>query len=532
MSGKKLVVSLVATVATAAGVVTVATLAVAGSANAATAVKWRPCKEMPVLECATIKVPMDYARPKGKQISLAISRLLATDAGKRRGVLFTNPGGPGGEGSFMPLAYAEEPIARVYDIYGIDARGLGGSTQLECDLTRVPEAPETSRPADKDFPKIAAQARALAAGCARAGGEFRRHVNTANTARDMNRLRAVLGEKKINYLGVSYGTWLGAVYGQMFPQHLDRSVLDSSLDPDKTWREQAFDVVDTIAANVRAWSRWTARRDATFGLGHTRREVRMNVERIAAALRKGPVAGFKNISEFDTLVGSSVRYRQLWASLAKNLRKTLDEIDGRPADPRLARSNHRAAAAAEQMDEKTMNGVYFAVLCEWDWPTKLEVYYRDMRRVRDTMPYDNSVSQLAPHPCAFNDVAVEAPPAIGRARYPRGLVLASEGDTQTPLVNGQVMARTLGSSLVAVRDEGQHGQYAAGDPDPQNPVNANKCVDDIVNAYLVDGIQPPRRVHCDSANPPADVPTDGGPLGLPIPDLGELAEGILDNIRP
>ncbi|AHH98712.1 alpha/beta hydrolase [Kutzneria viridogrisea] len=530
MFRRKLLVGVVVTAAAAS--VTVGT---AAAAQGGSGPDWSPCTDLQPLECTTIAVPMDYSRPDGPQLTLALSRLKAKEPEHRRGVLFTNPGGPGGEGRELPTGYADDPIAKVYDLIGIDVRGLGGSTQLNCEVPGV-AAPETTRPSDQQFRQIAEAERQWEAGCQRGGGELRQYVTTANTARDMDRVRQALGEEKINYLGVSYGTWLGAVYGQLFPEHLDRSVLDSSLDPTTTWHDQAYDVVDTIKANFGKWAAWAADRDGTFRLGNTPRKVRASVDKIAAALATKPVGGLANQSELDLTVGQFTRYRQSWAPLAKQLQKTLAELPLPTGDPKLAESNRRAAAAAGQLaaKAKTENGVYRSVVCEWAWPTNLDGYYRDMRRVRDDFPYGNTVSQMAPNNCAFHRHQGEPLPRIGRAQYGKGLVLASDGDTQTPLANGEAMARTLGSTLIAVHDEGQHGQYSAGPSDPNIPVKPNTCVNEKVNAYLIDGRLPAgNRVDCATANPPAAVPTDPAPGVLDsIEDLGHLAEQLLHTILP
>ncbi|WP_158894780.1 alpha/beta fold hydrolase [Amycolatopsis anabasis] len=529
---KKLIagVSVVAVGATVAVVLS-------GSATGAQGLSWAPCEgeELQGLECATLEVPMDYDHPDGTRIKLAISRLKAKDPRHRRGVLLTNPGGSGGAGRDLPTAYADQPIAGAYDIIGIDVRGLGGSTPLKCEKPGGHEPEESTRPSDADFRRIAENERQWEAGCQRGGGEFRRHVTTPNTARDMDQVRQALREEKINYLGVSYGTWLGAVYGQLFPEHLDRSVLDSSLDPGTTWHDQAYDVVDTIKANFDKWADWTARRDGTFHLGDTRAKVRADIDKLADALAAKPVGGIENQTQLDTAIGQYTRYRQTWAPLAKQLQKTLAALDLPGADPALVESNRRAVAAADQLEKqaKTENGVYRTVLCDWDWPTDLGHYYRDMRRVRDTLPFGGTVSQMAPNNCAFHRHENEPLPKIDLAAYPQGLVLASDGDTQTPLVNGEAMAKTLGSSLIAVHDEGQHAQYAMGTSDPDIPVNTNACVNDAVNAYLVDGKLPPRRTDCATTNPPAAIPTDPAP-GVEdlIADLGRIAEQLVHAVLP
>ncbi|NEE52987.1 alpha/beta hydrolase, partial [Streptomyces sp. SID8455] len=149
-------------------------------------------------QCATIKVPLDYRAPGGKRIELAISRISSTGPGKRHGVLLSNPGGPGGQGIYMPLALQEElPEAalREYDLIGFDPRGVGRSTPVTCDLT--PEEENWLRPYKKEtFTKDVAWARKVADKCREKSGAVLPHITTRNTARDVDLLRAVLGEKK------------------------------------------------------------------------------------------------------------------------------------------------------------------------------------------------------------------------------------------------------------------------------------------------------------------------------------------------
>lgn len=503
-------------------------------------VTWGPCEEedLATLECATVAVPMNYRNPAGEQINLAISRLAASDPSRRRGVLFTNPGGPGGTGRKFPTYYAEQPITQVYDIIGIDVRGLGKSTQLAACAevnTDDLEIGSRTRPSDADMVAMAEQAKREEAACAAAGGEFRKYVTTMNVARDMDSLRAGLGEDKINYLGTSYGTWVGAVYGEMFADRLDRNVLDSSLDPRVSWREGDVNNAAAIEQNFTRWTEWAAARDSVFHLGATSEAVRGSIDEIAAAIMRGPVAGIDKIDDFDKAVGTFTRYRKSWASFAKSMRDVLAEVHGAPPNPALAASNKHALGVSDDLEEESedrdeadedSDSVQAAVLCEWDWPTDPEVYFRDMRKERDSFPYGNTVGQVAIGQCAFDKVKDEPLVKVGPARYPRGLVLNSEGDTQTSLVDGTAAAKELGSVLIVVKNEGGHGMYSATPP--------NVCLDERVNAYLIDGVLPDDTVNCDTADPPmavAERPDESNPdPAATIPLLGESADAVEQSV--
>lgn len=434
--------------------------------------EWSPCRQD--LECADLVLPLDYARPAADRISLAISRKKAADPGRRRGILVLNPGGPGGSGLDMPSFLAHAEASKVYDLIGFDPRGVGGSTALTC--RTVPEfAAVDSRPADSEFPKWAAEARAAEDACHRAAGGIRPFISSANTARDLDVVRAVLGEEKLNYLGYSYGTYLGAVYGSLFPNRLDRSVLDSSVHPEWIWREQFRAQAVAIRRNVEAWAAWAAQHNDRFKLGATSGEVLTTVEGVAATLGAAPVEDFDRTT-FDATVGVGSRYRPLWSELADSVIRL-----------RAGKASEAAALMARSARDDLVSGVFNTVTCEVDWPTDLETYYEDMRVFRDRYPYGYGVLRAAPTTCTFRTFTPPEPAvALKRAGYPVGLIVQADGDTQTQYESGPAMAARLGHNLITVLDEGKHGIYGGG----------NACVDKSVDRYLIDGVLPASSSTC------------------------------------
>ncbi|MGM1059296.1 alpha/beta fold hydrolase [Saccharothrix sp. Mg75] len=439
---------------------------------------WSPCEQ--VLECAEVVLPLDYRNPRGERISLVVSRSRATEPARRRGVLVVNPGGPGGSGLAMPAYLLRTELARAYDIIGFDPRGVGGSTALNC--RTVPSiASVDSRPGDGEFPKWAAEARAAEDACREAAGGIRPFVNTPNTARDVDVIRAVLGEEKINYLGYSYGTYLGAVYGTLFPDRLDRSVLDSAVHPEWIWREQFRAQAVALRRNVEAWAGWVAGHHDRFGLGTTAEQVLVGLEGVAESLAATP-AGVQARTHFDAAVGVGTRYRPLWADMADSVARL------KAGEP---------AAAIEPMtrsaEDDLVSGVFTTVLCEADWPTDLETYYEDMRVFRDRYPYGFGVVRAAPMNCTFRSFTPpERPVRLHRDGYPVGVVVQAEGDTQTQYESGPAMAEALRHNLVTVVDEGRHGIYGTG----------NACVNRVVDRYLLDGVLPASSSTCPGAPRP------------------------------
>ena len=433
---------------------------------------WKPCKQ--TLECAEVVLPLDYLRPTGERISMVISRSKATDPARRRGVLVVNPGGPGGSGLSMPAYLAKTEAARAYDIIGFDPRGVGRSTALNCRTVPAIASADT-RPRDDEFPKWAAEARAAEDACREAAGGIRPFVNTPNTARDIDVVRAALGEEKINYLGYSYGTYLGAVYGTLFPQRLDRSVLDSAVHPEWIWREQFRAQAIALRRNVEAWAGWVAGHHARYGLGATAEEVLVTLEGVAEDLAAKP-AGVQARTDFDAAMGVGARYRPLWAETADSVARLRA---GEPAEA--------TAPMARSAERDLVSGVFTTVICEADWPTDLDTYYEDMRVFRDRYPYGFGIVRAAPMNCTFRSFTPpEGPIRLRRDGYPVGVVVQAEGDTQTQYESGPAMAERLRHNLVTVVDEGRHGIYGTG----------NACVNRVVDRYLLDGLLPPSSSTC------------------------------------
>lgn len=214
----------------------------AGAAGAARerapAIDWERCAPALPFDCGRVDVPLDHDRPDGPTVSLALARLPATDRKHRIGSLFINPGGPGGSGTdelFEVGPYLSQAVGGRFDIIGFDPRGVAGSSPLTCFDT---VADQLDALAPWAFPVGAAQVaaqqrydRRLAKACARHGGPILDHLSTADVARDLDLLRRAVGDRRLSYVGTSYGTQLGEVYANLFPQKVRAMVLDSVIDP-------------------------------------------------------------------------------------------------------------------------------------------------------------------------------------------------------------------------------------------------------------------------------------------------------------
>ncbi|MEV8411884.1 alpha/beta fold hydrolase, partial [Streptomyces niveus] len=239
---------------------------VAAQRAAAAGIAFRSCSKAEMLPapvtCGTVEVPLDYARPDGERIKLTVSRVKASgktgaaggegkavETVQRQGALVYNPGGPGASSMAFPMAAGLpewKRIAAAYDIVGYAPRGVGRSAPLSCqnaaDYGKAPTLAPTY-PSESYKRERVSRAKAYAQGCARSAGPALRHYTSLNNARDLDVLRAALGEKKLSFMGASYGTYFGALYASLFPSHVRRMVFDSAVnpDPDQIWYRNNLD---------------------------------------------------------------------------------------------------------------------------------------------------------------------------------------------------------------------------------------------------------------------------------------------------
>src|SRR5437879_1477841 len=251
-----------------------------------------PIQGLPDQQCATLRVPLDYGRPHGRQIAVGVSRLAASVPALRRGVLLLNPGGPGGPGIDLPRILSlllPQSVLDRYDLIGFDPRFVNTSTPITCGLTPQDLSSLPPWPLPGGVQENAVLARDMADRCASSAGDLLPFATTANTARDMDEIRKALGEQAISYLGYSYGTYLGAVYATLFPDRTDRVVLDSNVDPAWVWRDQfrAWGFANEI--RFPDFTGFAAAQDATYGLDSTPAQMRSLYFELADRLDEAPL---------------------------------------------------------------------------------------------------------------------------------------------------------------------------------------------------------------------------------------------------
>ncbi|MCP2352931.1 alpha/beta hydrolase [Nonomuraea roseoviolacea] len=442
--------------------------------------------------CAEITVPLDYARPDGRTIKVAMSRLEATAPGRRRGVLLINPGGPGVPGLSQVLIGSAMPeVAARYDLIGMDPRFVGrsGGASVGCRWDTGTFV-RSAGPSRATFDEGVTAMRRLAAGCAGSDHGMLPHASTRNTARDMDLIRAALGAPKLSYLGVSYGTYLGAVYLRMFPGRADRFVLDSAVDPDAYGPGLLRPAGPAMEAALRAWAAWAATRHDRLRLGATAGRVLATVDRIARA------AGRRPLRVGPHRVGASVLPYVLAARLADDGEEAYASLAADVALLRQAARGARVTPAASLdlllTDALTGAGEGFdragtPVLCA-DRAASRDpgTYFRDIEAHRADEPLFGPMTRNI-SPCAFWPTAPAEPPTDVRTDAP-ALIVGAAGDPWTPHTGQRAMRRALsGSRMITLRGAYRHGVFlAAGAP----------CVDTAVTRYLSGGVLPAADTTC------------------------------------
>jgi pimeloyl-ACP methyl ester carboxylesterase len=221
-------------------------------------ISWKQCPDRPEVQCGTLRVPLDWARPRGEKITLALARHRATDPAHRIGALFVNPGGPGGGvqiATNADLIFSPELVSR-FDIVGVDPRGIAGSTPVSCRIP-APQPGYTLFPrTEAQFEQMVRQNRELGQGCLEQTGPLLGHVDTVSVARDHEAVRIGLGERTFNWLGLSYGTQIGANYAELFPRRVRAMVFDAALDHSASSAGLLADEIATVEDAFNRFAEW------------------------------------------------------------------------------------------------------------------------------------------------------------------------------------------------------------------------------------------------------------------------------------
>jgi pimeloyl-ACP methyl ester carboxylesterase len=469
----------------------VAATAVSGSllgatpASAAESVDWQPCADAPGVDCGTVTVPIDWAHPDKGTTSIALARRKATDPAARIGSVLMDPGGPGGPGAGQVKGgwTLSAEITKRFDTVGFDPRGVGDSTQIKCGLDEViadhPEVPRNQA----EFEQLAQYNRNLGESCNRLSGPLGQFADTTSVARDMDAIRVALGEKKLTYYGVSYGTLMGQQYAELFPDKVRALVLDSNMDhSQRTAWEFLNSETQSVQAEFGEFAAWCGRTPSCALHGQdVSRVTRALQDKAARGELKDPQSGEAVTPLNLAAMFQGAFYGPSWDALAARLKAL---ADGTPP-----------AASVRLRDEIPVNTVFQSVFCDdWRLPVhnfaELEAYRRTAAALAPDVKV-NSLGWTAVTGCIGwpNKVSNPQRPLQVHGAPPL-LMVSSRHDPATPYAWSQAAARQSGSTLLTYDGWG-HGAYFKNSP----------CVTKATDDYLITGRLPAKGTHCAAVEP-------------------------------
>jgi pimeloyl-ACP methyl ester carboxylesterase len=464
------------------------------------------------LECGTYRAPRDWRHAaQGTDITIAVSRLRPV-TGEAKGSVLTNPGGPGEPGRTLPLLFLNQPkLLASQEVVGVDVRGTGESTNVTCGNYQWIDIADPRDRGPENLDLLYDTAEQQARTCQASSGEFGKVVNTEQTVHDLDLLRHLLGRDKVNWIGYSGGSWMGAYYATYFPHRVGRFVTDSNTDFTSTFQT----VLGAFGMGFERRFRtdflpWVAKHDSLYHLGTTGEAVRRNYEAIRAELAANPLplpdGSQLTATRFDLFLMRAQYSKDNFPPAAETVAQLRQEVARSGSAPGLGRFPDAA------------NATLYSVVCN-DTPFRgdRDFLIRESERLGRLYPLAGYYQVAAP--CAF----WQRPPLQLKTPTGRGvppiLMVQSVRDPATPLEGAQrAHRRFAGSRLLTVTDEGDHGVYAFG----------NACVDAVVEAFIVDDVVPRHDLTC--AGVPLPEPSVGlsarsaRTVGNPLQKYADLLE--------
>jgi pimeloyl-ACP methyl ester carboxylesterase len=460
--------------------------------EAAPGLTWEACPAdvvMPApvaVQCAKIPVPLDYRDPGGEQIEIMISKIASTNPAQRRGILLLNPGGPGGsglnQGAFLISRGLPTTVSDAYDLIAMDTRGVGHSTKVSCGFTLEDQYWANIPPYAVDDAAVTRQAtiaKQVADQCAANDKDGRlRHISTANTARDLDRVRAALGEKKANFYGASYGSALGAAYVSLFPKTTDRIVLDSNVGDTLLDRAGLRRYGLGYEQTFPDFAKWLAARHNAYGMGRTPQQVRQTFLRLVERLDQTPAPDGMDGAVLRYLTFASLYSEMLYGRAARLLQTYLNPAEA-PAAKQAATPNPGDNAFT----------AFLATACnDVNWPEDVATYRRAVAEDRQRYPlYGAATANITP--CAYWKYEPYEPPVKVDAQGPANiLILQNRRDPVTPWVGGKLLRDKFASrAKLVTAEESGHGVFL---------VHTNACAFNLTTDWLVEGKMPARDTSC------------------------------------
>ncbi len=478
--------------------------------------RWHVCAD-PTLRragarCAALVVPLDYSRPSGRRITLAVSRLRHSSPDARyQGVMLVNPGGPGGSGLVYSVFGSGGLIPgdgdTTYDWIGFDPRGVGSSRPiLSCNPHYFGYHRPSQIPVRRVLERIWLRRSArYAAACRRSpGAVLLDHVKTTDNVADMESLRKALGQVRINYYGFSYGTYLGQVYATLHPNRVRRFVWDGNVDPRRAPYAANQDQDRAFQRTVNIYFGWLAEHHDVYHLGATRRQVAAGFYRERRLLSRRPAGGAVGPDELTDVMASAAYYVYDWVGIGRDYAALVHRGRYQGIKRRYREANPTTAGGD--------NGyaMYLATQCsDTRWPRSWRRIRRDDWRLHRVAPFLTWNNAWFNGPCSFWPARPGRAVHVTGARVHASILLVNETlDPATPYPGAlEVRRRFPTASLI----EGVRGTTHSGS------LSGVACTDDAIGRYLSDGTVPTRRAgnRSDLRCPPVPQPDPKAPSAAP-----------------
>jgi pimeloyl-ACP methyl ester carboxylesterase len=451
-------------------------------------IDWEPCEDGN--ECARIEVPLDYDDPTGETIELNLLKHPAE--GDRVGNLVVNPGGPGAPGTDY-AKNADTAFTQVvrnrFDIIGFDPRGTGHSAPVDCltdqeldEYIASDPDPDTSA----EVREFMGWVRAMGNGCVEKSGDLAAHVSTAEAARDIDVLRAALGDEKLTYFGASYGTKLGATYADLFPERSGRLVLDGAVDVSLSTRDGSLQQAEGFETALTAYVDDCVGKGDCY-LGGTRAAALLRIKSFLASVEAHPMdVGNRQLRIGNAFYGIAITLYDddYWTYLTQSLGAALDG-DGSGL---LFLADVYASRDTDGTYSDNSSEAIYAINC-LDDPDSIPASQvpSEYAAFEKTSPTFGRVFAWGLTGCS--GLAVDPPDFdwdLDAAGADPLLVIGTTRDPATPLRWAQALAAQLEPAVLITRDGDGHTGFNQG----------NACVDDVVQDYLIDGVAPDADVDC------------------------------------
>ncbi|MFF4208525.1 alpha/beta hydrolase [Streptomyces sp. NPDC001796] len=460
---------------------------------------WRTCG-VPGFQCATMKAPRDYAKPGAGDVRLAVARKRATGQGRPLGSLLVNPGGPGGSAvgyleQYAGVGYPAEIRSR-YDMVAVDPRGVAHSEPIEClDGPRMDAYAQTDITPDgpAETRRLVDAFKRFAEGCGRHSAALLRHVSTVEVARDMDILRGVLGDRRLNYVGASYGTFLGATYAGLFPERVGRMVLDGAMDPALSARRLNVEQTAGFETAFQSFAKDCVRRpDCPLGgPGASPAKVGDRLKAFFKKLDASPIptgdADGRRLGEALATTGviAAMYDEAAWPRLRQALTSAMKHRDGAGL-LMLSDGYYERDTGGRYANLMSANA---AVNC-----LDLPPAFSGPEDVEKALPAFEKASPVfgrglawASLGCAYWPVRATGRPhriqAEGAAPI---VVVGTTRDPATPYRWARSLASQLSSGRLLTYDGDGHTAYGRG----------SRCVDSTIDAYLLRGTPPAKGKRC------------------------------------